>query len=275
MKLNIHKPCSEKWDAMQNSPHGKFCKLCSKHVVDFTDKTEKEIWDIFNRAGGKEVCGRLPLSFSKIAAGVILITNLTFSQGQTPSPSFEAIEQSTTSFTKLSGKLIFKINKKGIPGAEVIFIHKNQYIKTQTDKNGNFTLEIPNELISKKNVLYFNFNVLNEKTIANPERKIPNVAGGDIYENTTIIFTKDEKIVDKTFVIESQKFYLGGISIMTDSPPDYYFFDGKNISEKKFRKLQEENPGYSYFVFEGKEAQAIANKSYIRTLRLLYSNKSL
>lgn len=275
MKLHIHKPCSEKWDAMQHSSHGKFCELCSKHVIDFTEKTELEVQNIFNQANGKEVCGKIPVSFSKIAAGIILITNLTFSQAQTANHTVNTTEQNTASFTKLSGKLIFKIDKKEISNAEVIFIHKTKYIKTYTDDNGNFTLEIPNELISKKNVLYFNFDRLNENMIKNPDRKIPNLAGGDIYENQSIIFTKNEKINDKTFVIESQQFYLGGISIMADRPPDYYFFDGKSISESKFEKLKQENPDYTFFFFDTKEAQAITNKSYINTLQLLYSNKSL
>lgn len=275
MKLNIHKPCTENWDHMQSSLHGKFCDICSKHVVDFTEKTEQEVQDIFNQANGKEVCGKLPVSFSKIATGVILITNLTFSQAQTTAHTFVTTEQNTSHLTMLSGKLIFKNSKKEIPNAEVIFIHKTQYIKTLTDENGYFSLEIPSDLISKRNVLSFNFDTLNEKIRSNPERKVPNVIDADLYENQSILFTKNETINDKVFIIEPVQHYLGGISIMQDQPPDYYFFDGKSISEKKFERLQNENPDYQFFIFGGKEAQAIAGKSYIRTLRLLYSKRSL
>lgn len=80
-KINITNPCPENWDNMQDSPQGKFCEICSKCVVDFTDKTDQEITEIFADAKGKEICGRISVkSLSKMAAGIILITNLTFVQ---------------------------------------------------------------------------------------------------------------------------------------------------------------------------------------------------
>ena len=95
---------------------------------------------------------------------------------------------------------------------------------------------------------------------------------GDMYENTTIFFTKNEKINDQEFQIDSEHSYIGGVVLMMDPPPDYYYLDGKSISEKKFEKLKEENPNYQYFFFTNKEAEVIANKSYLNTLQLLFSN---
>ncbi|MBW7675632.1 hypothetical protein [Chryseobacterium chendengshani] len=43
-------------------------------------------------------------------------------------------------------------------------------------------------------------------------------------------------------------------SLTIDLSPDYYYFNGKSISEKKFEKLKEENPNYQYFFFKNKEA---------------------
>jgi hypothetical protein len=57
MKLTIPKPCSENWDAMQDITKGKFCNLCSKQVIDFTNFTDEQIIQYFEQQG--ETCGRL------------------------------------------------------------------------------------------------------------------------------------------------------------------------------------------------------------------------
>ncbi len=95
---------------------------------------------------------------------------------------------------------------------------------------------------------------------------------GDIYQNTSIIFFKNEKIDKKEFQIDAQYATIGGIVISSERPPDYYYFNGKSISERKFKKLKKENPDYQYFFFKGKEAEIISRKSYLNSLQLLYSN---
>ncbi|MDR6405709.1 MULTISPECIES: hypothetical protein [Chryseobacterium] len=272
-EIKIHNPCPENWEAMQDASEGKFCEKCSKCVVDFTDKTEGEIQDIFKTADEKEICGRISTrSLSMVAAGIILVTNLTFVQAQTKNNVGIATEQKAGSITKLSGKLIFKRTKTEIQNAEVFFICKSKYIKTTTDENGNFTLEIPNELIEKKNVLYFDFEKLNKEIYENPNRKVPNEINADIYENTTVIFTKKEEISNKEFQIDSEFLKMGAVVVTLERPPDYYYFNGKSISERKFEKLRKENPNYQFFFFKDKEAEIIAGKSYLNSLQLLYSN---
>lgn len=272
-QIKIYNPCPENWENMQNSPDGKFCEKCSKCVVDLTDKTEEQIQNIFKTANGEEICGRISIkSLSIAAAGIILITNLTFVQSQTKNDFGIVIEQKAINITKVSGKLIFKRTKKEIANAEVFFIHKSKYIKTKTDEKGNFVLEIPNDLIERKNVLYFDFEKLNNKTYKSLDRKVSNLMNSDIYENTTIIFTKNEQISEKEFQIDSQHSYVGGIAITTEKPPNYYYFNGKSISERKFEKIRKENPDYQFFIFDDKEAEIIARKSYLEAIRLLYSN---
>ncbi|PKF74728.1 hypothetical protein [Chryseobacterium sp. PMSZPI] len=272
-RIKVHTPCPESWEDMQHSVEGKFCEKCSKSVIDFTDKTEEQIQDILKKANGKEICGRISTrSLALAATGIILITNLTFTKAQTQSTVGIAIEQKSTDVTKVSGKLIFKLTKKEIPNAEVFFINRSKYIKTITDENGNFALEIPNELINRKNVLYFDFEKLNSETYKNPNRKTTTLVNGDIYENTSIIFSKNEPINGKEFRIDSQHSYLGGIAIMPERPPDYYYFNGKSVSEKKFDQLKKENPDYQYFFFKDKEAEIISRKGYLASLQLLYSN---
>lgn len=271
--IRINNPCPEKWEGMQDSPEGKFCEKCSKCVIDFTDKTDQEIENVFTQSNGKEICGKISTkSFSKVAAGIILVTHLSFVQAQVKTNFSTPIEQKVSNITKVSGKLVFKRTKKEIGNAEVFFICKSKYIKTTTDKNGNFTLEIPNELIERKNVLYFDFEKLNNETYKNLDRKPSNVMNGDIYENASIIFLKNEPIHEKEIQIDSQQSYIGGVSMMSESPPDYYYFNGKSISERKFEKLKKENPNYQYFFFENKEAEVISKKSYLNSLQLLYSD---
>jgi len=150
-QIKIHNPCPENWETMQDASEGKFCEKCSKCVIDFTDKTDYEIQDILKTADGKEICGRISTrSLSMVATGIILVTNLTFVQAQTKNDLGIATEQKKINNTKVSGKLIFKRTKKEISNAEVFFICKSEYIKTTTDENGNFALEIPNDLIEKK-----------------------------------------------------------------------------------------------------------------------------
>lgn len=272
-QIKIHNPCPENWDDMQDFPSGKFCDKCSKCVIDFTDKTDEQIQDILTTANGKEICGRIstrPLALA--AAGIILVTNLTFAQAQNKNSFNITTEQTVTDITKVSGKLIFKRTKKEIPNAEVFFICKSKYIKTISDENGNFTLEIPNDLLEKKNVLYFDFKKLNNETYKNPDRKPSNPMDGDIYQNTSIIFLKNEKIDKKEFQIDSQYVMVGGVAIMSERPPDYYYFNGKSVSERKFGKLKKENPDYQHFFFNNnKEAEVISGKSYLSSLQLLYS----
>lgn len=271
--ITINNPCPENWDSMQDSSQGKFCEKCSKCVIDFTDKTDREIANIFTEVHNTEICGKISKkSLSKIASGIILITNLTFIQAQNTTDLGIIAEQKASYITKLSGKLIFKTTKKEIINAEVFFISKTKYIKANTDAMGNFVLEIPSNLVEQKNVLYFDFDKLNRETEENPNRKSPNIMGGDIFENTAIIFTKNEKISDKQFQIDSKKYYLGGVAFTTVNPQDYYYFNGKRLSKRKFEKLKKENPNYQYFFFDSKEAEAIINRNYLNSLQLLYSD---
>lgn len=270
-QIKIHNPCPENWDDMQDFPSGKFCDKCSKCVIDFTDKTDEQIQDILTIANGKEICGRIstrPLALA--AAGIILVTNLTFAQAQTKNSFNITTEQKATEITKVSGKLIFKRTKKEIPNAEVFFICKSKYIKTTSDENGNFNLEIPNDLLGKKNVLYFDFDKINEYGREINNRK-DTISSND-FENEAVIFERNERLENKEFQIDSQYMTIGAIVISSERPPDYYYFNGKSISQRKFEKLKKENPDYQYFFFKDKEAEIISRKSYLNSLQLLYSN---
>ncbi len=52
----IPKPCHEDWNAMTPDEKGRFCSVCTKGVVDFTNKTNQEIQDCFIQNQGQKIC---------------------------------------------------------------------------------------------------------------------------------------------------------------------------------------------------------------------------
>lgn len=56
--LYIPEPCSENWESMSPQEKGRFCSVCSKCVVDFTQKKPDEIRQILTENENKKVCGR-------------------------------------------------------------------------------------------------------------------------------------------------------------------------------------------------------------------------
>lgn len=55
--ITIPKPCHEDWNAMTPTEKGKFCKSCSKTVVDFTKLSTYEIQDFIHENKNNAVCG--------------------------------------------------------------------------------------------------------------------------------------------------------------------------------------------------------------------------
>lgn len=60
MMKNIHipKPCNENWEIMSPQTKGRFCSVCSKCVIDFTQKQPEEIKQIFVERKDENICGR-------------------------------------------------------------------------------------------------------------------------------------------------------------------------------------------------------------------------
>ncbi len=56
-KISIPKPCHEDWNKMTTNEKGRFCGSCAKTVVDFTEKSAKEIQEFFTENKGKRICG--------------------------------------------------------------------------------------------------------------------------------------------------------------------------------------------------------------------------
>lgn len=55
MKVTIPKPCHENWEAMTPNEKGRFCQLCAKNVIDFTNSSDTEIQEGVSR--NSNMCG--------------------------------------------------------------------------------------------------------------------------------------------------------------------------------------------------------------------------
>jgi hypothetical protein len=56
--IYIPNPCSENWNEMNPEEKGRFCSVCSKCVIDFTEKKASEIQQIITEKSDESVCGR-------------------------------------------------------------------------------------------------------------------------------------------------------------------------------------------------------------------------
>lgn len=56
--INVPNPCSETWEEMSPQEKGRFCSVCNKCVIDFTQKQPNEIQQIIDEKKEEEICGR-------------------------------------------------------------------------------------------------------------------------------------------------------------------------------------------------------------------------
>ena len=62
LKITIPEPCNENWDKMTPDAAGRFCLVCNKSVIDFTNKLPDEIQHFFKNNKDQEICGRFKKS---------------------------------------------------------------------------------------------------------------------------------------------------------------------------------------------------------------------
>lgn len=62
-QLEIKSPCQEKFDAMKPNANGSFCNLCTKNVIDLSNKSNYEIAKIITQSKDKnDICARIKTS---------------------------------------------------------------------------------------------------------------------------------------------------------------------------------------------------------------------
>lgn len=57
-KIHIPDPCHEDWSKMTQEDKGKFCHVCSKTVVDFSNQSEEQINQYVLANSHQRICGR-------------------------------------------------------------------------------------------------------------------------------------------------------------------------------------------------------------------------
>ena len=61
-KIYIPEPCFEDWDKMTPTEQGAFCGVCSKDVIDFSNRSEEEIQRYLAENMNVKICGRFNTS---------------------------------------------------------------------------------------------------------------------------------------------------------------------------------------------------------------------
>lgn len=206
LRIQIAEPCHENWDKMLEEEKGKFCLACQKNVVDFSRMSNEEIINYFEQNAGKSICGRIakhqhntPISnyrkvvtpwFNKYVAGFFIALGFYHpSKGQT---AIQASEQLTTkgrvsvdtapimSDKKLviNGRVLDSKTNKGIKGVEITIAGSD--IVVTTDKNGNYSVEIPQRFQNESLYLIVN----------HPGYEYKEITGIDHNKTTVSVVTK-------------------------------------------------------------------------------------
>lgn len=176
--LQIQNPCHENWDQMLEEEKGKFCLACQKTVVDFTKMSDAEVVNFLSDYKGS-LCGRIskdrlnvPLSnrvktygspLHRFAAGLLLSFGLLHPiQAQTlkiktEQHSVNTHEKNTSNGNGekkiISGRVTDATGKKALEGVSVQEL--NSGLAAYTDKNGNYRLELPEDVTGKQVQLSF------------------------------------------------------------------------------------------------------------------------
>ena len=191
-KLNIPEPCHEDWQQMSPTQKGKFCANCQKEVIDFTKLSATEIARKTKKA--TQLCGRFTstqleqeyvsasqnsLSRLGIALGlgsIIAVAQPSFAQEKRPTQesvlnlnSENEEEEKIDVVEALNNKMpicgfdeviIITGNvteETGLPLPGVNIIQQNTSNGTQTDFDGNFSIEISEEDFENEVFLQFSY----------------------------------------------------------------------------------------------------------------------
>jgi len=192
-QLTIPKPCHENWEEMTPGQGGNFCGSCQKTVIDFTRKSDAEVLTYFSASQGTKTCGRFREDQAKIYAhpptpkhsgfwpvfvGMVLsiwtgMKGNAQTKSTTPTPNQTPdINQQTTEIVmgkvaspRSSSTASDTVSKSEIHGrikaphgqthlTEIFIYILNTQIRTSTNENGEFVLQIPDSLQGKAFTLF-------------------------------------------------------------------------------------------------------------------------
>ncbi len=164
IQISIPSPCSEYWNKMTPAEQGRFCDSCQKCVIDFTQYTDRELYDFFSKHSGERICGRYNAaqidraiypparkqpSFYKYVAGLGLSLILsqfpnqqTFAKAPYAFVCPEPQKGGNTTYT-LKGTVRDSSNEFVVDAAVTAWVNDEAITTTFTDSKGNYVLELP------------------------------------------------------------------------------------------------------------------------------------
>lgn len=189
-KIEIPKPCHEKWNEMTPTERGRYCASCKKEVLDFRFSTKHELGLLVK--SNSEICGRFndkhinqKLSIreksrlGKLALILSIPTFLTlnspiFAQKNESQIEFNEINNSTENLN-LNDSIVISGNIRDLngplPGANIAIDRIRKGITTDWD--GNFELILNRSEVNSKEIITVSslgFEVINQKIILNTNR---------------------------------------------------------------------------------------------------------
>ncbi|PTX61617.1 carboxypeptidase-like protein [Kordia periserrulae] len=204
LQISIPEPCHENWNEMSPTEKGRFCKVCTKEVIDFTSKSDEEI--IHHIKKHNNACGRFypsQLNRKLIAdrkkrnhwlsyVASLLLPMTLFSQEKTAdkknptkveqldSLQFKrldinsALQRKAKTQKELGKRIAISgtiVDEEGIPLPGVHVSVKNKNSKTTTDFDGNFSMNV-----RAGSVLTFNsFGFKTKELTINASQEIYNI----------------------------------------------------------------------------------------------------
>lgn len=212
--LKIEKPCGESLENMHKIPEGKFCDLCSKKVYDLSKRSHSDIEEVIKQHTGNQFCGILinrkpettvensiertgdipsgKINIAKVAAGFALtasMINTIPAQTKTISKTDvfvlhkKSLSEQQSNIKEqnkklvASGRIITSEEQKPVK-AHVNLITINKVYSVETDANGFYSLEIPEELIREENYLLefrpFSFEIDQKLKVFNKKELLKN-----------------------------------------------------------------------------------------------------
>lgn len=167
--IRIPEPCHEGWEKMTQTEKGKFCKVCTKEVIDFTKKTDEDLVKIATT--NKNLCGRFKITqlnrevklerksntnFASYAASLLLPLSLlgnVASANSTTTPSEKNYSSLGIGRFSTPNRAIVSItgnvsSSEGIPLNNVLITAQETGKTAYTDKNGNYSITtIDNQIL--------------------------------------------------------------------------------------------------------------------------------
>ena len=234
--ITIPKPCHEKWDLMTPTEKGKFCGSCQKEVMDFTNISNFQLASILDKGGN--VCGRFRenqlnkqissprsthLHRTGLAFGIgslLSLCNPAHSQEQTTAIENVSAIGEPLAITKIETQKLFGTvtDQDGLPLPGVNITIEKTDIGTQTDFDGNFEIQLPNQFEKEQRL---KFEYVGQKTQILTINEFKNIGLIRMEDDTEAL---EEVVIIAGYVVVKKKGLFSRI---------------KNLFKRKHRLLDE------------------------------------